>query len=99
MEHCQTETTLDWSSNPLNKADTSNYMIRAKTGFWFVQPMLNLEYAITQFSMIRASVGYNLSFSDSWTIDRNATLSNVPTGINPNGLNVQVGIFLGVFGY
>jgi hypothetical protein len=49
--------------------------------------------------MLRANVNYNLTFGNNWTYNRNATLNNVPTGINANGLSAQIGLFIGIFGY
>jgi hypothetical protein len=67
--------------------------------FLFVYPAVNLEYAITQFVMVRAGGGYQFTnlFNDPVWFDTEGTeIANVPD-IKSNGPMVQVGIFLGLF--
>ncbi len=87
------------------KADSNNFMNRADMGFIFLQPHLHLEYAMTDFFVVRLSASYNLSFkgalwTDDWKLNRIAKLENVPEGIGKiNGLNLQIGLFVGLFNY
>lgn len=70
---------------------------KISAGYLFVQPNLHLEYAVTQFAMIRASVGYSLAFMGDWEMNGIAKVNNVPKELNANSLNVQFGVFVGLF--
>ena len=79
--------------------EIQNFLNRAEGNFYFVQPNLNFEYALTPFFMIRANAGYALTFGGEWTFNRTAKLTNVPDKIDANGFTVQFGLFLGLFNY
>lgn len=67
--------------------------------FLFVYPAVNLEYAITQFVMIRAGGGYQftgLTGTAKWLDTEGTELANVPD-ISSDGPMVQIGVFLGLF--
>lgn len=79
--------------------DINKFLNRAEGNFYFVQPNVNFEYALTPFFMIRANAGYALSFGGEWTFNRTSKLINVPSKIDANGFTVQLGLFLGLFNY
>ncbi len=87
------------------KPDNNNFLNRAETGFIFLQPHLHLEYALTDFFVIRLSASYNMSFrgalwTEDWKFNRTAKLENVPEGIGKSdGLILQIGLFIGLFNY
>ncbi len=69
-----------------------------------IEPQLNLEYAITKFLMLRAGVSYVLTLDspfvkNAWSINGNNVYLNVPDGLKPQGLNVKLGLFVGLFNY
>lgn len=76
---------------------TDNFFHRIDASYIALQPNLNIEYAITQFSMIRVNAGYMMSFMGDWKADRQTVVSGVPDKINSNGLTLQFGIFVGLF--
>ncbi len=85
-----------FSNDPGNKSIQYSFMT--------AEPQLNIDYALTGFLMLRANVGYSLSFDNpfakyAWTINGNNEYKDVPSSVNPNGLTVQVGLFLGLFNY
>ena len=88
----------DWKKFSLTN-DSLNVLNRIETGFWFFEPKLNIEWAITDFFMLRLGAGYSLWAGQEWYYNRNAKLENVPPGINANGLTLQVGAFVGLFNY
>jgi hypothetical protein len=74
-----------------------NISSRISTGHFFFYPAVNIEWAITQFVMIRAGVGYHGTAAEGlWTDGNDMTVSNVPA-INANGLRLQFGAFIGLF--
>ncbi|MFP4529591.1 MAG: hypothetical protein ACLFQX_13680, partial [Candidatus Kapaibacterium sp.] len=94
---------MDWGEfNP--GRDGYDFMKHAEAGFMFVEPTLNVEFALTSFSMIRVSGSYAVTFTGSvfttdWEFNRITPLENVPDGINGNGFKLQAGLFIGLFNY
>ncbi len=89
---------FDW--NELNTNGSSNrYFFKIDGKFWFVEPKLSIEYAVTPFLMVRAALGYPVAISKDWKLNRNESLLNVPSSLNTTGLKVQLGIFVGLFNY
>lgn len=76
---------------------TNNYFHRLDASTIALQPNLNIEYAITQFSMIRVNAGYMMSFMGDWKADRQTVVTGVPDKINASGLTLQFGVFVGLF--
>lgn len=76
---------------------TNNFFHRMDAGITVLQPNLNIEYAVTQFSMIRVNAGYMMSFVGDWKADRQTIITGVPDNINSSGLTLQFGIFVGLF--
>lgn len=96
IEKYKSTSNLDWNSLP-NEPTVYFWSVEGK--FWFIEPKINVEYAITPFFMIRAGIGYSFAFSKKWKYNRVSTLDNVPTSLNTNGLKIQFGLFLGLFNY
>lgn len=98
IETAQTIGSRDYLTE-LGKPDNPNNSYNKLTGgFWFVQPNLNIEYAVTAFSLVRINAGYMLGFSPSWKADRSESdVANMPKDINVSGMTLQFGIFLGLF--
>lgn len=78
-------------------ASGTQSLSRLGASYIFVQPNLNIEYAVTQFAMIRASAGYSLSFMGDWQMNGVAAVNNVPKELNANALTLQFGVFVGLF--
>lgn len=103
LETTETPTTIDWKDVD-NIIVGSAKMNRIENKFMMVQPQLSIEYAVTNFAMIRANVHYNLTFDNplvdkKWTFNKDAELKNTPSDMNSNGLGLQIGIYLGLFNY
>jgi len=106
IDNYQTQDNFNWNNFNTNGSDTVNYYKSAKTVFSYVQPNLNIEYALTPFTVIRASVGYAYSFSLfskdwEWYYDKNA---KIPSGssldkVKASGMTLQIGLFVGLFNY
>lgn len=80
----------DWDGS----ANRASWM---QASHWYAQPKLDIEYAITQFSMIRLNAGYNFAFMGDWEADGSAKVNNVPNTFSSSGLTFQVGVFIGFF--
>jgi hypothetical protein len=82
-----------------NSSQTENISRTISGSFWLISPMMNFDIPINRFVAIRAGAGYQLSFGESWTIENDQTLQNVPTDFNGKSFFIQTGIFLGFFAF
>jgi len=98
VEAYKTATGVDWTGFSPNPTNLSNLQ-RLENGYWFVKPELYFEYALTNFLMFRASAAYNMTFGSSWKYNNESEIANMPDTFNANALQVQVGLFLGLFNY
>lgn len=74
-----------------------NRYARISRSHLFYYPALNLEYAFTQFVMVRAGAGYSgTSLEGAWTDAAEITVNNVPD-ISASGFTLQFGLFVGLF--
>jgi len=73
---------------------------KLEQGLILIQPQLSIEWAFTDLFMLRANASYNLNLStdDNWEYNNVSTITDMPE-INPNGFNVQLGLFVGLFNY
>jgi len=90
--------------NISSEGNGSFYSKNIAGSFWFVQPTLQLEYALTPFLMARGQVGYNLSFKSpfdnkQWTYNTSAELTGVPNSISTSSFNFGFGISVGLFNF
>ncbi|MFW6232926.1 MAG: hypothetical protein ACOC4D_02705, partial [Bacteroidota bacterium] len=70
-----------------------------ETGFWYLRPTINFEYALTNLVMFRLGASYSYSFGEDWQLNETAAVNNVPDNVNGSGLLIQFGLFLGLFNY
>ena len=103
IENTESPNTIDWNDfNRINMPGSK--MNRIKNRFMFVQPQLNIEYAVTNFAMLRLNMAYNLTFDNpfvdkKWTFNHETEMKNVPSKMNANGFSASIGIYLGLFNY
>lgn len=79
--------------------DQYNNLNLAEANYWFVKPNVHFEYALTNFLMFRFGASYNYTFGSDWNQNYSSALKNVPDDLNANALQLQAGIFLGLFNY
>ncbi|MBM2813837.1 MAG: hypothetical protein HW421_599 [Ignavibacteria bacterium] len=85
----------------INETINENFLNRAEISYWYLQPSVSIEWAVTDYMVLRGNAGYSISLlnTSNWKYNRNAELSGVPPEINSNGLTAQVGIFFGLFNF
>ena len=67
------------------------------SGLTMVIPAVNLEYALTQFILVRAGGGYAIPLiKGSWDDTEGTEIRDVPD-ISPKGPMLQLGLFVGLF--
>ncbi len=73
-------------------------MSRLEISHLYVQPTVQFEYALTTFTMIRANVGYAMTFQgDTWTLNRTTQVTGAQKELNSGGLTAGFGVFFGLF--
>ncbi|MFM8472022.1 MAG: hypothetical protein ACKOBV_00715, partial [Candidatus Kapaibacterium sp.] len=73
-------------------------MRRLEINHLYLQPTVQFEYALTTFTMIRANVGYAMTFQgDTWTLNRTTQVTGAPSALNSSGLTAGFGVFFGLF--
>ncbi len=83
-----------------SESDTSNYFYDLSSSFWHIEPMLYFEYAPTVVSLFRMSIGYAYGIYSDWNLNSSKQIvKDVPSNLNVNGINIQFGIFFGLFNY
>lgn len=103
IESYKNESSVDWDD--ISKVDmTNNPMHRIEHSIMFVQPQLNIEYAVTNFAMLKLNLAYNLTFDspladNKWVYNNNSELKNAPKDLNANSFSAQIGLYLGLFNY
>lgn len=85
--------TFDWNSS---QNSTSRQVLEQSS--LCLMPRLSVEYAVTPYLNIRLQGAYAAQVSASdWMANTDSPTTNIPTTIGVNGLNAQLGIFVGLF--
>ena len=93
---------FDWQSmwSEISSTDPSqNISRRLSNGFFLLSPTINIDIPFYRFVSFRLGAGYQLAFGDTWEIENDKQLSNVPSTLNGNSFFIQSGIFIGFFSY
>lgn len=83
--------------NNLNEVE--NISRRIENNYVTLTPTINIDVPLTRFFAIRIGSGYQFTMSESWRIENDNILKNVPSSLNGNAFFVQMGIYLGFFAY
>lgn len=68
--------------------------------FFFAEPHLILQYKLASNFMFKASGGYSFAFSPTWKLNNSdSEIKNVPTSLKPEGMVLQVGLYVGIFDF
>lgn len=94
LESSKGPTEIEWGTTGATSGFRTD---RLEESHYFVQPQLNIEYAIGGFSMIRLNAGYAATFSSDWKENGISVVKNAPSGVNASGLMLGFGIFVGIF--
>ena len=83
-----------------NSANGTDNISRTISGsYWLFSPIINIDIPIYRFVAVRIGGGYQLSFGESWKIENDQELANVPSDFNGKSYFIQTGIFLGFFAF
>ena len=81
-------------------ADANTKYQRMDGSFFFAEPHLILQYKLASNFMFKASGGYSFAFSPTWRLNNSdSEIKNVPTSLKPEGMVMQVGLYVGIFDF
>lgn len=99
----QTKSDINYNDiTPINLQD--NYFHSFSKDFIIIEPKISIEYAITNFLMFRATTSYSIALDNfitnkDWTYNSTGNLFYTPSDLSPSGLNIQLGLFLGLMNF
>lgn len=102
IEQYQNNSDFSWQNtwDEFNNTEgTGNISQRIKNNYFTLTPTLNVDVPLTRFLAIRVGTGYQFTMNESWTIDNEQTLNDVPGSLNGDAFFIQTGIYLGFFAY
>ncbi len=72
--------------------------------FIVIEPKISVEYAITNFLMFRTTASYSIGIDNfitnkDWTYNSISNINNTPSELSPSGLNIQLGLFVGLMNF
>ena len=77
--------------------DVKNFSMQ--NNFFMISPTLNVDYPVTRYLAFRIGAGYLFTVGDSWQLNNEVTLNNVPSDLNGNSFFIQTGVYLGFFAF
>ena len=102
IEQFQNSGSFYWQEtwDEFNDADgTKNISRKIENNYFTITPTINIDIPLTRFFAIRVGSGYQFTMNESWTIENNKIMNDVPTSLNANAFFIQTGIYLGFFAY
>jgi len=81
------------SGNSSSSDITRNYHVR----FYSVKPQIGIGILLKKAIYLRLQAGYNIAALGTWKVDNDVPVTNFPTGIKPNGFELNLGINFGLF--
>lgn len=90
--------TITWEEFTSKEEDSGTQ--RLDQDIILFKPHVGVEWAFTDIFMLRLNAGYNLNLATSsdWNYSTIGTATEMPT-ISPDGFNLQIGLFVGLFNY
>lgn len=97
---------IEWNDiNSIIDPTSYNYNINKK--FMYFTPSVSLEWAATNFLILRLMANYNLTFDNPFSsteeneyiLNNTSKISNISNDLNNNGFYFEFGVFLGLFNY
>ncbi len=90
---------IEWGNITPGQVGDSFFHTMERSAY-YIQPNIDIEFALQDFLMIKLNGGYTLNFAESdWQFNNISNLNGVPDGINKNGPYAQIGLYIGLFNY
>lgn len=88
-----------WKEFSDPSGSTRDISRRLENSFLLLSPTLNIDVPIYRFLSFRVGAGYLMQFGESWKVDNEREIKNVPEGLSKNSFYIQTGIFIGFFSF
>lgn len=98
----QNNGSYDWTGlwGEFESNDASQNITRnLKHSYFSIAPTVNVDIPLVRFFAIRVGGGYQFTFGDTWTVDNDVELTNVPSDLNGNSFFIQTGVLFGFFAF
>lgn len=80
-----------------SNGSSSNLSRVFKSRFYTVQPQVGIGILMRKFVYLKIECGYQLGAQNTWRVDNDIETKNFPSGIEPKGLVINVGLNFGLF--
>ena len=88
----------DLSNPPLSSSTFNTFTHKElSNGFFTISPIMNFDFPVNRFVVLRIGAGYMIPFSDKWEVDNGNDFAGVPSSLNKNKFFIQTGVFVGFF--
>jgi hypothetical protein len=82
----------------INPRAANTRQTNLERSYLFLYPGLNIEYALTQFVMLRLGGGYHMSrVRGDWNDTEGTVVTGISEDLKPDGVMLHFGVFLGLF--
>lgn len=82
-----------FANNSSSQNVTHNYKVR----FYGAQPQVGIGILLKKFIYLKVNAGYYFGAMGTWRVDNDIKVTNFPSGVKPNGLNINLGLNFGLF--
>lgn len=80
-----------------SNGSTSNLSRTFTSRFYALQPQIGIGILLKKFMYLKIDCGYQFGTQNTWRVDNDVEVSNFPTGIEPKGLMLSLGLNFGLF--
>ena len=95
----QSKSKYDYNNDLGVNKDSNSFNNVLDGNFYFAEPHIYIQYKLSQNFSFKAGAGYSFAFSPTWKFNSDGELSNMPSNIKPEGLNILFGIYFGFFDF
>ncbi len=82
-----------FANNSPSQNVTHNYKVR----FYGAQPQIGFGLLIRKFVYLKLNAGYYFGALGTWRVDNDIKVTNFPSGVKPDGFNINLGLNFGLF--
>lgn len=103
IEIYQNSRNFTWD-NVWGKVNNGNVMTnqvsdKITNSFFTFAPTVNVDVPVSRFVAFRVGGGYITTIGNSWKINNDQTINNVPSDLGSNSFFIQTGIYVGLFAF
>ncbi len=78
---------------------TNQVSDKITNSFLTIVPTLNVDIPVSRFVAFRVGGGYITTISNSWKVNNDQSIQNVPSDLTSNSFFIQTGIYFGLFAF